>query len=176
MTWELSKSTELADGVMRWESFGEGPPSCSSMARPTRHSCCVTSRHRSPAMDDASTSSTISAMDYPTKARPGSHLPQKVGVLCRRELAATRWCAMPPRRRAGLPRPPHTRVAHRPGACGGAAAGDRRRVRGRLDSSQRVTSARTGGAPPRSGWGPHRGGSGRSARSGTPTGAHRSRA
>jgi pimeloyl-ACP methyl ester carboxylesterase len=25
MPWELSKSTELADGVVRWESFGEGP-------------------------------------------------------------------------------------------------------------------------------------------------------
>ncbi|MET0698564.1 MAG: alpha/beta hydrolase [Mycobacterium sp.] len=26
MIWTLTKSTELADGVVRWDSFGEGPP------------------------------------------------------------------------------------------------------------------------------------------------------
>ena len=26
MTWTLSRSTELADGTVRWESLGEGPP------------------------------------------------------------------------------------------------------------------------------------------------------
>jgi pimeloyl-ACP methyl ester carboxylesterase len=26
MTWILSRSTELADGTVRWESLGEGPP------------------------------------------------------------------------------------------------------------------------------------------------------
>jgi pimeloyl-ACP methyl ester carboxylesterase len=26
VTWNLTNSTELADGVVRWDSFGEGPP------------------------------------------------------------------------------------------------------------------------------------------------------